>query len=156
MKKIITTLFVLLLYSCDLKEDKKIKIVYSYNNLDITRIDEGNEIFLYLNDIKKNNYVLSTIKGRDGLLQAYIRFNTNATVDIIRKDGFIEDKNEKDSLNVLDLHFSKFRKFEKSIEGKYNNVYFISDYLDLEKRMNKKNESNVLATGYGTDGNSTD
>lgn len=143
--KNLTILLIILLFSCNIKEDNKITIVYSYKNLKITRIDQGNKIFFYLNDLKENNYVLSTIKGRDGLLQAYLRFNANSTIDIIRKDGVLEDKNKGDGLNILDLHFSKFRKFEKQIEGNYGNVYFISDYLDLEKRMNKKNKTSVLA-----------
>ena len=68
MKKFISVILLCVLFSCSEKEKL---IYYTYNDTTITRLDKGNEIFLYYGRFENKNslpqsYIKATYSGFDG------------------------------------------------------------------------------------------
>lgn len=140
-------LFLLLfLISCS---ERKLKLIYyEYDNVTITRIcDYPKDIFYHGKYTEKNlpeSYIKSEFSGRDGGMGAYIKFRKDNSVEIIR----VYDNFEKIGLNPkLELKEGmsnlEFIKWLESIETNFNNVIYVSDVLELEKKMNEKGKTKV-------------
>lgn len=141
-------IFLFFLKSCTIKKQKI--IYYKYKNVTITRIvDYPKDIFYYGKFTKKNlpkSYIKSEFSGRGGGMGAYLKFKEDNSVEIIR----IYDSFEKIGLNPrLSLNEktnnSSFIKWREGIKANFNNVIYVSNILELEKKINKKEKTKVKA-----------
>jgi hypothetical protein len=147
IKKYIIIILFFLTLSCSERENI---IYYTYNNTTVTRIDKGNEIYFYygrLENIKllPKPYIRATYSGFDDYIDAYLIFDKNKNVKIIRLNGLFDEINIED--NIL-----KLEKFEHNIDLinwteniNYKNVCRLSNTVEIEIKRNKKNNSEVNA-----------
>lgn len=129
---------------------KETAIYYEYNGTTITRIDRGNEVYLYYGKFDKESFPETFIKaeysGFNSGLYAYMTFLPNKSVRIIKAAGIFE-KNGTDSLLSLYEFNNNYlaNKWLDSIQGNYNNTIELSDVLKFEKERNLQNHSEVKA-----------
>jgi hypothetical protein len=144
-KLLILVIITFINISC--KENKKF-IYYSFNETTISRLDRDNKVFLYYGKVTNINnlpisYIEATYRGYDGFIDAYLLFEKDKTVKIIPiSDEFIEiNKN-----NNLFLKNGDNIEWLYKIKGNYNNVYRISNTIQHEIKLNKKNNSKVITS----------
>ena len=130
---------------------KKEIIVYEYNGVVITRIDKNAESYFYYGKYELNNLPNSFIKakysGLDGLMGAYLLFEKNENVKLIRCYGlFSSEGNYANSKLQLIESDDVMQQFDYKKIKKNKNVIYLSDGIKYEKEENFKNHSNVNAT----------
>lgn len=125
---------------------------YSYNSVIITRLNCNTETRLYYGAIKdtaNKAYIKATYSGRDDLMGCFLVFNNNKSVTIIRADGKFLKYGQDGSLNLNDtINNLDFIKWKSKINGRYNNIAELSDILETEQLLNKRNKSNVKVDDF--------
>ncbi len=127
-------------------------IYYTYKNITISRLDNGNEIFLYFGKQKDINslpksYVKARYSGFDGLMSCYLIFRENGSVDIINIEGHFDTIKTGEKMRLMKFNSNiDFIKWNDKIKDSYNNIIELSDVLKNEIKRNKKNNSKVEAS----------
>ena len=140
------SLFVIFLNSCSKKVTS-----YQYKGTFVTRVDFSGEIFFYFGDnIKKRDrlsYVKAKYSGFDGSVDAFLLFNTDGTVEVIRCGGgyFTQNKNAGRLIFFKDYENPVLSALIDSYDGNYRNLIRISDVIEYEKKINLENNSQVTA-----------
>lgn len=148
LKGIILTLSIFLFISCS-RKDKL--IYYSYNNISITRLDNGNEIRFYLGKFSNpkllpQSYIRCTYKGFDGFVDGFIEFEESGVVSLIRYGGLFEEVNTNAKFKIKTFeHMSDFKTWSERIKDNYKNIYRISELPSAEIEENKKKHTDVKA-----------
>ncbi|MEA1980489.1 MAG: hypothetical protein U9N54_05905 [candidate division Zixibacteria bacterium] len=149
MKKNCLIILVFMFVSCS----ENNFIYYELNGVTVTRIDDGNKIYIYHGRCDNSftpcseSYVKAEYSGFNSGMSGYIIFNTNGSVDFVKVDALVE-KTGKDSL----LNIFKFKTnyeavhWRDSIKGNYGKIVEVSDILKLEKSRNLENKSKVKVT----------
>lgn len=142
-------IFLILSFGCEMKNENI--IYYNYNNITITRVDNGNEIRFYYGKFKNLNslpksYIKSTYNGFDGLMSCFLIFKNNKSVEFIKMDGSFEKINTNENLKIIEFNNNiDFIKWNDKIQNKYKNVIELSNVLKIEIKRNKKNKSEVIS-----------
>lgn len=147
MKKIITLLLPLLLLSCS---KKKTFIYYNYNQITITRIDKGNEVFLYYGkyddkDKLPYSYIKTTYTGFDGLSWGYIFFKEDKKIKIMPLEGNFDVINKNPNIEIIQNDDSNYINWHKKANRNYENVLEFRNIIKAEIKVNQINNSKISA-----------
>jgi hypothetical protein len=148
-KRILGYIFcIIFLSSCN---ENKV-IIYEFNNVFVTRIDEGTESRFYYGKYENGKnlpafFVKSTFSGFNSGMDAYLIFKPNK-VEIYYTMDYFMNVGRADSIKVINNpKASTFNySFEDKINGKYDSVCRVSNILSREKELNLNNNSKVKAT----------
>jgi hypothetical protein len=128
-------------------------IYYEYNGVTVTRIDGDGESYFYYGKCGNNNitcpdeYIKAEYYGFDGVMEAYLVFQEDKRVKLIRVADHFEKKGNDSSLFLFDYRAGyKLSIMLDSIKGNYDNVAKVFYAISTEKRVNTENNSNVVAT----------
>lgn len=144
-KKIVLYIITAILF-CSCNKNKG--IIYEYNNIFVTRIDEGTESRFYYGKYENgknlpSSFVKSIFSGLNSGMDAYLIFKPN-NVRIYHSMGYFENVGNTDIIKEIDnAEASTFYYNEDKIRGKYDSVCRVSDILSREKELNLKNNSKV-------------
>jgi len=125
-------------------------VYYKYKDAEVTRLDRGKKTFFYYGHIYKKN--VSDVKpevivdwSSDDNLFGFLHFFNDRNVEILNGGGG-EYKTEKENpyLKYHDIENAELNQILKKLrENPYENLYQISNYLELEKKRNKAFGSRV-------------
>jgi len=128
-------------------------IYYEYNGVTVTRIDGDGESYFYYgkcgdNKIKcPDDYIKAEYFGFDGVMHAYLVFQKNKKVKLIRVADHFEKVGNDSSLFLFDYRAGyKLGSMLDSIKGNYDNVAKVYYSTSSEMEVNTENNSNVVAT----------
>jgi hypothetical protein len=90
------------------------KSSYIFDNYTLIRIDEGDDVYLYVGD-NKENYIVAHPSGFNGIVSGYIIFNNNS-IDVLPDEGNFKlvgnnkmlQLKEVDAETLLDLDEAKY------------------------------------------------
>lgn len=148
MKKNILVHTIAVIFFCSCNENRV--IIYEFNNVFVTRIDEGTESRFYYGKYENgknlpSSFVKSTFSGFNSGMDAYLIFKPN-NVKIYHSMGYFENIGNTDSIKEIDnTEASTFYYNEDKVSGKYDSVCRVSDILSREKELNLTNNSKVKA-----------
>ena len=154
MKYIYIIIILVSVLSCSSNDEKLIH--YSYNNVNITRVDKGNISYFYYgycnnNDIRCINESVSIDWRFDRYLFGFILFKDDSTVEIIDGGGgsYINYSHANSKLYKREYDNTQLDNIEvlKKKDG-YDNLFQLSNDLVLEHKRNKKFGSKVEAKIY--------
>nr|WP_294794771.1 hypothetical protein [uncultured Mucilaginibacter sp.] len=136
MKKAIFLLTILSFFSCK----KSVTLThYQYKDIKVTRVDKGEKVFFsygYFNDestaVDSAGVVVDC--SFDHFLFGFLLFHQNGSVEVISGGGGNYKMQKKGTMVFYDDKSSFNLDNFKS--GNYNNLYQISDNLDLEQKRN--------------------
>ncbi len=133
----------LLLSSCNNRP-----IIYEYNHVFITRVDKGNNIYLYYGKYETgnypSNYVHAYYHGFNSGIQSYLTFGKDGKVYLRNVMGYFDIIGKNQNIKIVHSDNTKFNPWFDSISNKsYNNTVEISDALNIEKERNLTNHSKV-------------
>lgn len=147
MKKIFIAISICLV-SCSQKR----VIKYIYNEIVVTRIDEGGITYFYFGDCDgrsypcPNNYIKGEYFGFDGNMGGYLIFHPENRVELIRMYGSFKEVGNSPNLQLSEFNDNYLlSNWIKSFQNNFNNKILISDLLREEKDINLKNNSRVKA-----------
>lgn len=144
MKKLFLFLF---LISC---QQEKL-IYYNYNDVTVTRRDEGNQIFFYYGKFTSENlpqsYIGAEYKGFDGAVQAYLTFLPSRQVELRRIMGVFTIFGNEKKITIVQEENVTLNPFLETLNGNFKNTIQVSNSLKLEQKINLKNKSQVT-TNY--------
>ncbi|WP_207427441.1 hypothetical protein [Pedobacter sp. SYSU D00535] len=138
----------MMLLSCQ-NQQKKI-VYYEYNGVVITRINDFPKDRFYYGkfdpevDKLPESYIESKFSGFDGGMGAYLIFKPNKHVEIIREWGNFSPVRLKENLILIDtMENIKFIHWRDSAKGNLKNIAYVSHVLDLERKTNSNEKSQV-------------
>jgi hypothetical protein len=147
MIKHIIGVFIFFFCSCNTNE-KRI-ILYEFNGVYVTRIDDNTDSFFYFGKFNDGSnlpksYVKSTFNGINSGMDAFLIFNPN-NVEIYYTMEYFENIGKSKSIKVINKpKTNTFNyNFDEKVKGKYNNVCRVSDILTREQELNLNNHSKV-------------
>jgi len=146
--KLILIFFFIILTSCSNSEEITF---YKYNNITITRFDNGNMIKLYYGLVKGSDsiskpHIKATYYGRDGSMDAYLIIGKDGNVQIVPMGDFFEEKGFDQRLKLKEFNNNvDFVNWDTRIKNKFDNVIYISSNKNIEIKRNSENNSNVKA-----------
>ena len=146
--RLIFCLCVLILTSCE--RDRL--TLYSYNGINLTRIDKDAETYFYYGDYRDksqlpNEYIKATYSGFNYVMSSYVIFNNDKTITFVDMGDGIEKQGSSKNLKILEhKDNSSFLKWQETFQGKFDSVLRIVDVLEAEQQINKENNSKVKAT----------
>lgn len=129
-------------------------IFYEYNGVTVTRVENGNQNYFYYGRFDKgeypDNYIKSEHSGLNSDMGAYLIFQANKKVEIIRLAAIFNIEKAPPSLCIRDnqtenLKFWKWKDSLDNINGSYDNVIEVTSGLNIEQERNKKNQTKVMA-----------
>ena len=146
--KYLTSIFFFL---CSCKDDNLTKTIYTFNNCQVTRLDENRTSYFYYGNFKgdKPDTTIPHIKSKyhlgSNFMDGYLVFKEKAKVVLVKvSSNFNEQK--KDSLFSI-FEFKEnpdFIHWQDSVRTNCNNIIRISDDYNLEENFNKKSKSKVI------------
>jgi hypothetical protein len=125
-------------------------VYYKYNNVEITRVDRGKATFFYYGHIYRKN--ISSLKpevivdwSSDDNLFGFLHFINDKNVEVLDGGGGeYRNENKNSYLNFKDIENAELNKLLKKLRNNpYENLYQISNNLELEKKRNKAFGSKV-------------
>ena len=130
--------------------EKPVSTYYEHSDVIITRIDKGNEIFVYYGEVTKEmDFPMTFIKieysGLNSGMQAYLNFLPNKKVEMIGIMGIFEKMGNDNRINIKEIDNIRFIAWKDSINGDYKNTMELSNIFKIEKERNKLNHSVVKA-----------
>ena len=147
MKNIYFIILSFMFFSCS----QDAFIYYEYDGVTITRVDDGNQIYFYYGKYDNSSltasesYVKAEYSGFNSGMNAYLNFQENDIVEVIRVEALFETNGLSDSLILVDMDNIRFITWRDSIRGNYGKIVEVSDIVKLEKKRNKQNNSRVNA-----------
>ncbi len=144
---------IFLITSCDINQSNK--IIYCYNGVTITRLDQDRTSYFYYGDYSDSNLdkaspiVKASYERGTDVMNAYLVFEKNKIVKFIKMHDKFEEL-KKDSLFYI-FEFSEniaFIQWEDSAKLKPDNIIRLDDAPNIEMEFNKKFKSKVIATYY--------
>lgn len=148
IRSLLIFLLLISILSCSTSENY---IYYNYGGTTLTRIDEGNEIFLYYGkfdsrDSLPDAYLKATYHGFDGGVNCLLIFKDNGNVEIVRISGSLDITNMGEKLRLIDFKSNRdFINWHDKKRGNYKNIIQLDNALKYEKKWNIKNHTNVKA-----------
>lgn len=152
MMRLFLLLITLALFiSCSNKEEI---IHYEYNGVKITRINKSKRAFFFYGNCDNNDIACKQASvvvdwSFDDSLFGFLVFNQNGTVEIINGGGgdFQKAKGD-DKIFLRDYKNTELQKLLSNYKAprSYNNLFQISDNLELERSRNREFKSKVIAT----------
>jgi hypothetical protein len=146
-------LFLLLIssFSCSLKNERVVH--YQYKGVQITRIDRGSESTFFYgfcdnDEIECVNASVTIDWTFDNYLFGFILFNNDSTVEIIDGGGgeYKVHKNSNPRLFMKKYEYFQMADIESFVDrGDYNNLFQLSNDLELEEKRNKEFRSKIKA-----------
>jgi len=142
--KVVLLIVVLVVVSCT----REVPIYYEYNGIVVTRIDKGNKVYFYhgkysTENLPESSYVKAEYSGFNSGMGAYIVFNPNKKVEIIRLYDSFESVGVYSFFSLIEYDNIEFIDWEDGIQGNYNNIIYVSDIVETEIERNKQNNSLV-------------
>jgi len=143
MKKVILLVLLFSFFSCK----KSVNLThYQYKNVKITRADSGDKIYFSYGYFNYDKEVINRANvladcSFDHFLFGFLFFHPNGTVEIINGGGGKYSALKNGSM--LFYNDTSSIKLDKFRSGNYDNLYQLSDNLDLEKKRNKAFGSKV-------------
>lgn len=140
----------LFLTSCFSKDERKI-IHYEYKGVYLTRVNDYPKDFFYygkfdnLENLPKQ-YIISTFSGFDGLMDAYIIFKEDQTIEIrpVAEEfiaiGKTTDLYLNDRIENID-----FIRWTDNTKNNLDSILRVRDVIDLERTINLSGASKVKA-----------
>ncbi|CAM3863501.1 hypothetical protein POKO110462_22445 [Pontibacter korlensis] len=128
-------------------------IYYEYKGVTVTRQDGNGESYFYYGRCDDNenpcpeDYIKAEYYGFDGVMHAYLVFQEDKRVKLVRVADNYEKKGKDSSLYLFDYRAGyKLSTWLDSIEGNYDNVAQVYYARDVEKTTNAENFSRVNAS----------
>ncbi|MBI3234097.1 MAG: hypothetical protein HYZ42_08645 [Bacteroidetes bacterium] len=146
MKKTIIIISILFCYSCS---DNKIRTIYEYEGVFVTRIDEGTESHFYygkyaIDNSLPSSYVRSYYSGRTAGMDAYLIFKTNH-IEVYHLMGTFDKLGMEEDIKIINNPKSRTFNFnfDDKVQGNYKHICRVSDSKTHEQELNTKNHSKV-------------
>ncbi len=91
-------------------------------------------------------FMKSSYSGRDGIMECFLVFNKDGTVEFRRIYGWFQELEKNSKVFLNDTMTNKyFSAWSDSIQGNYKNIIFVCDVIEYEAEINKNNRSEVKA-----------
>ena len=126
--------------------------IFEYNGVTVTRIDKGNQIYLYYGKCDEKltpcsqSYIMAEYSGFNSGMQAYLIFQDNSEVNIVDVIAFFKEIGGNSNLSLFEFeHNYEATIWIDGIQQNFNNTIELSDIIDYEKERNLKNHSKVKA-----------
>ncbi len=138
----------LLMMSCSSEDDLKI-IHYEYHGVVITRVNDYPKDFFYygrFNDLDNlpKEYILSQFSGIDGLMDAYLIFRKDKTVEVRKiADDFTKIGTTSNLYLNENIENIDFIHWSDSTRNNLDNIVRVSDVIESEREINKAGNSKV-------------